>query len=161
MLGGSGGLPANLRHHYTEGQRAVLAIIAGECKHHGICDLPIDKIAALAGVCRTTVQNALHEARRLGHLSIIERPRRGQKSLTNLVGIVSPEWKSWLKRGSTAHRPIGSKTVKTVSPTKSTGFNLSGLNSCFSRGNGSAWALEAGRRRGNAPGGGAAVADVS
>lgn len=36
-------MPPNLRHHYTEGQRAVLCIIAGEVKHHGICDLPIDK----------------------------------------------------------------------------------------------------------------------
>lgn len=120
MLGGSGCLPANLRHHYTEGQRAVLAIIVGEVKHHGVCDLPIDQIAALAGVCRTTVQNALHEARRLGHIAVTERPQRGRKSLTNLVTITSPEWSIWLKRGSTAHRPIGSKAVKTVSPTKST-----------------------------------------
>ena len=64
-LGGSSALPNTLRHFYTEGQRAVLCIIAGEVKHHGVCDLPIDKIAALAGVCRTTVQTTLHEARRL------------------------------------------------------------------------------------------------
>jgi len=31
-----------------EGQRAVLCIVAGEIKHRGLCDLPIDKIAALA-----------------------------------------------------------------------------------------------------------------
>jgi hypothetical protein len=50
MLGGSSALPDNLRHHYTEGQRSVLCIVAGEIKRHGVCDLPIDKIAALAGV---------------------------------------------------------------------------------------------------------------
>jgi hypothetical protein len=62
-LGGSSALPVDLRHHYTEGQRAVLCIVAGEVKRHGICDFPIDKIAALAGVCRTTVQTTMHEAR--------------------------------------------------------------------------------------------------
>ncbi|WMT71139.1 hypothetical protein [Bradyrhizobium sp. Ash2021] len=32
MLGGSSALPDNLRHHYTEGQRAVLCIVAGEVR---------------------------------------------------------------------------------------------------------------------------------
>ena len=125
MLGGSGVIPANLRHHYTEGQRAVLCIIVGEVKHHGICDLPNDKIAALAGVCRTTVQTTLHEARRLFHIKITERPQPGRKHLPNVVEIASPEWRIWLKRGPSAHRPIGSKSFflagheKIVSTTKS------------------------------------------
>jgi hypothetical protein len=120
MLGGSAIMPPNLRHHYTEGQRAVLTIVGGEIKHHGICDLPIDKIAALAGVCRTTAQTALHEARRLFHIKITERPQLGRKSLTNVVEIVSPEWLTWIKRGPIAHRPIGSNLTKMVSPTKNT-----------------------------------------
>jgi hypothetical protein len=120
MLGGSGVLPAELRQHYTEGQRSVLCIIAGEVKHHGICDLPIDKIAALAGVCRTTVQTTLHEARLLSHVKITERPQPGRKHLTNIVEIVSLEWRAWLRRGPCAHRPIGSNSVKMVSTTKST-----------------------------------------
>lgn len=80
QLGGSSALPDAMRWHYTEGQRAVLCIIAGEVKRKGICDLLIDKIGALAGVCRTTVQTALHEARRLGHLKITERPQRGRRA---------------------------------------------------------------------------------
>lgn len=120
-LGGSSALPDTLRHHYTEGQRAVLCIVAGEVKHHGVCDLPIDKIAALAGVCRTTVQTTLHEARRLGHIKITERPVPGRKHLPNLIEITSPEWRAWIKRGPTAHRPIGSKSVNLVSTTKNTG----------------------------------------
>jgi hypothetical protein len=119
-LGGSAVMPADLRHHYTEGQRAVLCIVAGEVKHHGICELPIDKIAALAGVCRTTVQTTLHEARRLFHIRITERPQPGRKHLTNVVEITSPEWRTWIKRGPTAHRPIGSNPVKLVSTTKNT-----------------------------------------
>jgi hypothetical protein len=129
MLGGSAVMPPNLRHHYTEGQRAVLCIVAGEVKHHGVCDLPIDKIAALAGVCRTLVQNTMHEARRLLHIRITERPRTGRKHLTNLVEITSPEWRAWIKRGPTAHRPgtIGSTPMKIVSPTKIKVFKKEGL----------------------------------
>src|SRR5262245_61501649 len=123
MLGGSGVMPANLRHYYTEGQRSVLCIIAGEVRQHGLCDLPIDKIAALAGVCRTTVQTTLHEARRLFHIKVIERPQPGRKSLTNVVRVISDEWLMWIKRGPVAHRPsgIGSSSVKMVSTTKNVG----------------------------------------
>ena len=93
MLGGSSALPHSLRHHYTEGQRAVLCIVAGEVKLHGICDMPIDRTAALAGVCRTTVQTTMHEARLLGHIKITERPHPGRKSLTNL-------WRSSRQNGA-------------------------------------------------------------
>src|SRR5262249_42654144 len=126
-LRGSSTPPDNLRHHYTEGQRAVLCILAGEVKHHGVCDLPIDQIAALAGVCRTTVQTSLHEARLLGHLRITERPRPGRKNLTNLIEITSAKWRAWIKRGPAVHRPIGSKTMNLVSTTKSTDKKKEGI----------------------------------
>jgi hypothetical protein len=117
-LGGSSALPDTLRHHYTEGQRAVLCIIAGEIKRHGVCDFPIDKIVALAGVCRTTVQTTLHEARRLGHVKITERPIRGRKNLTNLIEIISETWRAWITHRPRSHGTIGSKSLKTVSTTK-------------------------------------------
>jgi hypothetical protein len=117
-LGGSSALPDSLRHHYTEGQRAVLCVVAGEVKRHGICDWPIDKIGAVAGVCRTTVQTALHEARRLGHLKITERPQRGRKNLPNIIEIVSPKWREWMRRAPSAARMIGSNSPKMMSPTK-------------------------------------------
>jgi hypothetical protein len=118
MLGGSSSLPPQLRQHYTEGQRAVLAIIAGEIKQRRFCDLLIDKIAALAGVCRTTVQTTLHEARRLSHLKITERPQRGRKSLTNILHVISAEWLTWIKRGPSGHRPIGSSPPNLVNTAK-------------------------------------------
>jgi hypothetical protein len=118
MLGGSSALPDTMRHHYTEGQRAVLCIVAGEIKRQGVCDMPIDKIAALAGVCRTTVQTAMHEGRLLGHVTIEERPVPGRKSLPNIVRISSREWLVWLSRGPSAASLIGSKMVKSVSTTK-------------------------------------------
>jgi hypothetical protein len=117
-LGGSSALPAELRSSYTEGQRAVLCVVAGEIKHHGICDLPIDKLAALAGVCRTTVQTTLHEARRLRHIDIIERPQRRRKHLTNILKVRAAEWNAWIKRAPSAHSPSGSNSVNLESTTK-------------------------------------------
>ena len=116
-LGGSSALPDNLRPYYTEGQRAVLCVVALEVKRHGMCDWPIDKIA-VAGVGRTTVQTTMHQARRLDHITITERPRRGCKSLTNIVRISSQEWRTWSTRGPSAARLIGSNPLKMVRTTE-------------------------------------------
>lgn len=119
LLGGSGALPSNLRHHYTEGQRSVLCVIAGEVKRQGACDLPIDQIGALAGVCRTTVQDTIRLARRLCHLRVTERPQHSRKHLTNVVEIAIAEWRAWLKRAPSAAREVGFKTTKILCTTKS------------------------------------------
>jgi hypothetical protein len=66
------------------------------------------------------VQTTLHEARRLGHIKITERPQPGRKNLPNLVEIVSPEWRIWIRRGPSAARRIGSNSAKMVNPTKNT-----------------------------------------
>jgi hypothetical protein len=110
-LAGSSALPPNIRHYYTEGERAVLCVVSGEVKRQGICDWPIDKIAAVAGVSRTTVQNALSWAQRLGHVMVEQRPVHGRKSLTNVVRVVSLEWRTWIKRGPSLARSIGFKTI--------------------------------------------------
>lgn len=118
-LAGSGALPSEIRKFYTEGQRAVLTIIALEIKNgNGACTFPVGKIAAKAGVCRTTVQSTLHEASRLGHIWVQERKRSGRKNLTNIVTVTSFEWKKWIQRGSYSNRTIGSNLVKKSSPTK-------------------------------------------
>ena len=117
MLGGSSCMPPKMSLEYTEGERAVMCIIAGEIKHRNLCDLSIDEIAARAGVCRTTAQNAMHEARRLRHITVLERPRAGMKSLTNVIRICSPEWLAWVKRAPSAAKWIGSTSVKKLNPT--------------------------------------------
>jgi hypothetical protein len=64
------------------------------------------------------VQTTLHEARLLGHITVTERPRRGEKNLTNIVRICSREWLAWVKRGPSAARFIGSNPVKMASTMK-------------------------------------------
>jgi hypothetical protein len=104
MLGGSSAMPPKVRAKYTECERAVLTIVAREIKRQGICDLTVGQIAAEAGVCIRTVQNATAEAVRQGHLAREERPQLGRKNLTNILRIHSAEWLAWIKRG-----PIGCK----------------------------------------------------
>lgn len=133
MLGGSGALPPALRTPYSEGARAVLCIIAGEHKKHGNCDLPLEKIAALAGVSRTTARKALIKAQELKHIKVTERERRlphGQRlpNLTNLIEIVAPEWVAWLKLGTT--RGGGGRTfVPKVRPTKRDSYQIANAES--------------------------------
>ena len=62
----SGVVPAKIAASFTPGELAVLSVIGRQCQRGGTCSLPIDAIAALAGVSRTSVQNALRQARRLG-----------------------------------------------------------------------------------------------
>jgi hypothetical protein len=129
----SGPLPPPLAARFTWGEIAVMRIVGDECRVHGCCTLHIDAIAARAGVHRTTVQNVLREAqdREPGRTAIItvqERRRRGQRSLTNIIRIVSREWRDWLHRGPS--RPamgVGSKcTAAKKSSTTDTGLFLRG-----------------------------------
>lgn len=148
MLGGSAIMPPQLRCLFTEGERAVLAIVAGEIKHSGNCDLAIDAIGALAGVCRTCVQGALHEAKRLGLIKVTERRRPGAKSLTNIIVVVSLEWTAWLRRGPTAHRPGSIGSIKNSAEKNLRGDDVfvSATKSIFKKNNG-----EKERSRGSGP----------
>jgi hypothetical protein len=103
-LAASGPLPPQLACKFTVSELACLRIISDEIRARGVCGLHIDAIAARAGTCRTTCQNALREARRLGLITLQERRRQGQPSLTNLVRVVSREWLAWLRIGNTGFK---------------------------------------------------------
>ena len=92
-------MPPAVACKFTVSELACLRIVGDEIRRHGVCSLHIDAITARAGTCRTTCQNALREARRLGLITLQERRRRGQPSLTNLVRIISTEWLTWLRIG--------------------------------------------------------------
>ena len=95
----SGIVPAKIAASFTMAELAVLTVIGWQCQRAGACVLPIDAIAALAGCSRTTVKNALRQARLLGLILVRERRIPGRKSLTNVVTIISKEWLGWLKLG--------------------------------------------------------------
>jgi hypothetical protein len=133
MFGGSSGLPDTLRHHFTEGERSVLFIMACEVKRQGYCDRSIDELGDRAGVGRTTAQNAMHEARRIGLIEITRRPQRGAKNLTNVVKIVSAEWLAWIKKWPSASRVIGSKFSKNVNTSETQDLRKQEAWQCKSR----------------------------
>lgn len=96
----SGSLPPAIAARFTLGEQAALSVIAGEVRRRGRCELPIDALAAMAGVSRTSVQNAMRQAVRLGFLTVTERRRRGRPSDTNVVAIVDAAWRAWLRLGA-------------------------------------------------------------
>ncbi len=93
----SGIVPAKIAGSFTPGELAALSVIGRQCQRGGVCVLPIDAVAALAGVSRSTTQNALRAARRLGLIEVKERRRRGLPSLTNVIKVISVDWSAWLK----------------------------------------------------------------
>jgi hypothetical protein len=98
-LAASGPMPPQLACRFTTGELAVLRIVADQVRDNGQCVLPVDAIAARAGVCRRLAQNAIREAARQGLLTIQERRRAGRRNDYNVLRIVSREWLTWIARG--------------------------------------------------------------
>ena len=95
----AGHLPPALAARFTLGEIGVLAVIASETTKSRACSLAIGHIAALAGVCATTVKDALRAAHNLGLIRIEERRLTAWRNLPNIVTITSLEWLSWLRIG--------------------------------------------------------------
>ena len=95
----SGAVPSPLACKFTMGELAVLSLIAQQIQRRGVCDWPMDRLAACAGVCRTTARNALREAEAQELITVEERRRSYTRSDTNIVRIISWEWRSWLRLG--------------------------------------------------------------
>ena len=118
-LAASGAVPSRLAAAFTLSELSALTVVAREVQRRGRCELHIDAIAAKAGTCRTVVQNALRLAAAAGLARVTERRRAGQRSLSNVVEIVSPDWRQWLRLGGVGsnnrtprlqgyiHSPIG------------------------------------------------------
>lgn len=99
-LAASGPMPPTLACRFTTGELAVLRIVADAVRDGGgQCVLPVDAIAARAGVCRRLAQSAIREAARQGLLTVQERRREGRRNDLNVVRIVSREWLAWISRG--------------------------------------------------------------
>ena len=108
----SGGmLPPQIAGQFTMGEAAALAVIASEVAAKGACKLTIGHIAALAGICRSTVKNAVRQAAALGFIRSEEWRLSAFRSAPNTVTIVALEWIVWLR-----NRRRGG-AVKTVTTT--------------------------------------------
>ncbi|MDQ0524194.1 hypothetical protein QO017_005547 [Methylobacterium gregans] len=93
----SGRLPPGLAARFTLAEQAVLALVAAETVRRKDCRLSIENMAAVAGVCRSTVKNAIREARRLGLMTVEERQITGFRNDTNVARIISAEWLAWIR----------------------------------------------------------------
>lgn len=92
----SGELPPDIAQHFTLGEQAALTVMAREIRRAGVCAFAMDKLAALAGVCRSTARNALRRAQQLGLIRVTERRVRWWRNLSNIVTLISSDWQRWL-----------------------------------------------------------------
>src|SRR4051794_16818662 len=106
----SGALPPALAARFTLAETAVLAVVAAEHRKRGDCRLTNKEIADVAGVSLTTVKNALRAAQALGLISVEERRLSAFRNAPNIVRIVSPEWRAWLRLGGGGKSAPGSPT---------------------------------------------------
>ncbi|WP_207919158.1 transcriptional regulator [Methylobacterium segetis] len=113
----SGFLPPAIAARFSPAENAVLAVIAAECgpTGEGTCDLAIAYVAALAGVSETTVRNAVRAAKALGLLAVEERRVTAFRSLTNLVRLYEPAWRSWLRHRAKTAKGGGCKLAQPTS----------------------------------------------
>nr|WP_176024944.1 hypothetical protein [Brucella pseudintermedia] len=113
---------------FTEGERAVLYIVAADVREMGACRCTVAEIADRAGVGQTTVRNAIRKAKakERGLIRVQHRPQWRNKWLSNVITIICRTWLGWLKR----FRPnlgFSSKGVKKPASTDTYGFkNKSG-----------------------------------
>ena len=135
----SGAMPPHLAARFTLAEAAVLAVVAAEVRTKGSCTLTIGHIAALAGVCRKTVKNALREAEALGFVRVEERRLTAWRNAPNCVTITSPEWHAWMRmrrrgEGVKAYPPRIPKERKGAPSAQRAADERAGLRSELQRG---------------------------
>jgi hypothetical protein len=92
-------LPDALAARFTCGEKATLAVIGQTVQKRGACDLSIGEIAARAGVSHRLAQQAIRLAEKLGLLAVRERRLSRFRNATNIIHIISAEWRVWLRLG--------------------------------------------------------------
>lgn len=109
-LAASGAVPGTIAANFTTGEIAALTVIARQCQRRSSCEWFMDRIAAVAGVSRTTARNALRQAQALGLISVQERRLTAWRSESNIIRIVSAEWLAWLGLGGGRKKAISTNT---------------------------------------------------
>ncbi|GJE78049.1 helix-turn-helix domain-containing protein [Methylorubrum suomiense] len=98
----SGVMPPALAARFTPCQLAVLRIVGDA----GVCTASVAEIAGRAGVSPRTVQTTIRLAQGDGLVSVRARPVSAGRHDTNVVTVVSPEWRQWLRRARPTRRPL-------------------------------------------------------
>ena len=124
----SGRLPPAIAARFTLAEQAVLAVIAVEVAKRGDCRLALDHVAALAGVSRATVRNAIRQAKMLALVTVEERRLARFRSDTNVVCIVSREWTAWLRLARKAGQSKFGSTSPAAMPKGGGRKSVSGTN---------------------------------
>lgn len=93
-LGGMAGLPPHIREMFSEGERAVLYIVADDVYRRGSCSCSNKEIGDRAGVGLTTVRNTLRKARQMNLIRVQHREQWRGKNLTNIVTLLCKRWRS-------------------------------------------------------------------
>ncbi|TXM92855.1 helix-turn-helix domain-containing protein [Methylobacterium sp. WL116] len=93
----SGRLPPGISARFTLAEQSALAVVTVESLKRGDCRLALDHIAAVAGVSRATVRNAIRQAKVLGLVAVEERRQSRFRNDTNVVSIISKEWLAWMR----------------------------------------------------------------
>lgn len=97
-LGDMAALPPHVRELFTEGERAVLYIVAADIRQYGSCRCTNKDIGDRAGVKVTTTRNALRKARQHGLVHIQHREQWRGKNLANIVTLACKRWLAWLMK---------------------------------------------------------------
>jgi hypothetical protein len=94
----SGAMPPSIAASFTLGEQAALAVIARAARQQrgGPLTWFIDKIAALAGVSRSTARNAIRKAKALGILHVMEQRVTWWRNAANRITIAAAAWIAWL-----------------------------------------------------------------
>lgn len=97
----SGALPPSIAAHFTLGEQAALAVISRAARQQrgGPLQWFIDKIAALAGVSRSTARNAIRKAKALGFLHVTEQRLTWWRNAANKITVAAAAWIAWLRGG--------------------------------------------------------------
>ncbi|MHC2021446.1 helix-turn-helix domain-containing protein [Methylobacterium sp. CM6247] len=94
-------MPPGIAAKFTLGEQAALAVIVVEIGKRGDCRLSHEHIAAVAGVSRSTVKRALHQARINGLITIRERRLSRYRNETNVITIIDRSWLAWMRLART------------------------------------------------------------
>lgn len=106
-------LPPAMRDLFSDAENKVLAAVVKLLPGRWRGTVPRRQLMIETGLARSTVENAMRHARKVGLIREWDDAERGY-----LTEIISPEWKAWIERhrGACAARPLSARGWSTTCP---------------------------------------------